>query len=124
MARIDSEKGDVAMVAALAGGASNTAAARAAGKSERTVCRRLEDPEFRRRIAEARDQLFQLALGRLANASTEAVETLRRLLARNDTPTAQLGAARAILEHGPKLREATEYEARISAMEAKVDEVC
>ena len=56
----------------------------------------------------------------LGEASTSAVQTLTALL---DAPSvqAQLGAARAILEHGGRMRESVELAARISTLEEQND---
>ena len=111
-----SPSGDDALAAAIAAGTSVKDAARAAGVSERTAYRRQRDPEFRRRVAEIRSSFMSDAAGRLAEASTEAVSTLKALLTAS-SDSVRLSAARAILEIGPKLREHTELEGRISALE-------
>ena len=58
------------------------------------------------------------AVGQLADASTKAVQTLTALLVA-DSLTVRLGAARSILELGPRLREAVEIEERLSSLEQK-----
>ncbi len=110
-------KGDSALVAALAAGMTVKDAADAAGVRERTAHRRLEDAGFRREVAGARARLVEHALGQLADASAEAVTTLRALL-HAEGESARLGAARSILELGTKLRESVEFEARIARLEA------
>ena len=117
MTEIDRRKGDSALIAALAGGATIRDAAKLAGVGETTVYRRLDDPDFRRRVADARAEMLSQAVGQLADASTEAVATLRALL-NADAETVRLGSARAILELGAKLRE-SELERRIAALEAQ-----
>jgi hypothetical protein len=109
------------LIVALASGKSNAQAAREAGCSVRTVQRRLSDPEFSRRVSEARGEMFGRAVGMLADATASAVETLKGLL-KAQSETIQLGAARCILEMGPKLRESTELAERISALESKIGE--
>jgi hypothetical protein len=86
-------KGDAALVVALA-----------AGKTVRQA------------VAEARSKLVDAALGQLADASAEAVTTLRALL-HAEGESVRLGAARSILELGTKLRESVEFEQRISRLE-------
>lgn len=108
---------DTALVAALAGGATVEAAAKLAGVSERTVYRRLENAGFRRQVAEARAAMIERATAKLAEASTEAAATLRALLDASSPPAVRLGAARAILELGTRLREAEELEKRIAELE-------
>ena len=106
-----------------AGGATVQAAADQGGVSERTAYRRLEDPAFRQRVADARAELIARAVGRLADASADAAATLRALLTA-ESEMARLGAARSILDLAIKLRESEELEARIRALEdhATVDQ--
>ena len=80
VAESGSPSGDNAVAAAIAAGTSIKEAARAAGVSERTAYRRQRDPEFRRRVDEIRSSFLSDAVGRLAEASTEAVSTLKALL--------------------------------------------
>lgn len=108
--------GDDAFVIAYASGTSLREAARTAGISESTAYRRLKDPAFRRRVSEIRTSFLNEAVGRLCEAANKAVSTLEALLnARSES--VRLNAARAILELGPKLREQTELEERITALE-------
>jgi len=111
------ENADEALIAALASGQTVQDAAKTAGVSARTAHRRLDDPAFARRVTEARSEMVKRAVGQLAEASAEAVTTLRALL-RAESETARLGAARSILELGSRLRESTELEERLSALEA------
>ena len=97
------------LVALLAGGRTVEAAASEVGISERTVYRRLEDPEFRLQLGQLRGHMLQLAAAQLADSSTEAAQTLRALLSAS-SETVRLGAARAILELGTRFREAAEGE--------------
>jgi hypothetical protein len=107
------------MIAALAAGASVPAAARAGGVSERTAYRRLEDPAFRQAVEDARADIVARAVAKLSAASTEAAETLRRLLY-SDMDFAKLAAARSILELGAKLREQLDLSERIAALEERL----
>jgi hypothetical protein len=110
---------DSALIAALACGGTVEASATAAGVSEATVYRRLAEPDFRRRIDEARADMVSRAVARIGAASTLAADTLRELLkARSET--VRLGAARAVLELGAKLREQTELAERIAALEREL----
>jgi hypothetical protein len=118
MSGIERRKGDAALVAALASGRTVRDAAKAAGVSEATAHRRLREPAFRQAVSEARGRMVENAVGQLADASTAAVATLRALL-EAEADTVKLGAARAILEMGTKLRESVELEARIAALEGR-----
>ena len=116
----DRRKGDDALLLALAAGKTITDASIAAGLGERTARRRLDGPDFRRRVAEARTEMVSRALGKLADSMTEAADTLRQLL-RAEGESVRLGAARSVLELGNKLRESVEIEARLQALERQID---
>lgn len=107
------------LVLALACGATVEAAARQAGTSDRTVYRRLKDPKFRAQVREARAEMVKRASGMLTAAAGESVRTLLSLQKESVTPAVRLGAARAVLELGIKVREMVELEARIAALEAQ-----
>jgi hypothetical protein len=105
---------------ALACGATVEAAARQAGVSESTAHRRLAEAEFRRELQALRADMVQRTAGALTAAATEAVRTLLELL-RSSTPFAvRLGAARSVLEIGLRLREVTDLEERLSALEGQI----
>lgn len=112
--------GDSALVAALAAGASVEAAAKSAGMSARTAYRRLEDPAIRKLIDEARAEIVARAVAKLSAASTQAADTLRRLLY-SDSDFARLAAARSILELGMKFREHGEMSERLAALESLME---
>ena len=109
---------DALLVAALAAGSTQQEAATKAGVSLRTVVRRLGDADFRLAVLQARGDLVDRAIGLLADAGTSAVGTLKGLLGA-ESEMARLGAAKAILELGAKLREQGEIEARLRAVEAR-----
>lgn len=108
------------LIAAFAGGSKVEDAAREAGVSESTAYRRLRDADFKKRVADARAAMVSRVVGQLADASTTAAATLRRLL-NADSENVRLGAARAILELGSKLREGEELEQRIAALEEAME---
>src|SRR5687767_2031550 len=97
-------KGEVGLILALASGATVRDAAKSAGVSERHTYRLLEDSSFRRQVGEVRAEMLSRACGSLADASTEAVQTLRGLLS-SGPPPVRLGAAKSILELACKLRD-------------------
>lgn len=109
---------DEALALAVASGRTLRDAAVAAGIGERTATRRLADPAFRRRVTELRGDMVDRALGKLADGMAEAADCLRRLLSAS-SETARLGAARALLELGAKLRESVELEQRLQALEER-----
>lgn len=121
MAGSGRKKADEVLSLALARGDTVAAASEAASIGERTAYRRLADPEFRRHVVELRAGMVERALGKLADAATEAVDTLRTLLS-SGTDSTRLGAARSILELGTKLRESVELEQRLAMLETRLDE--
>ena len=107
---------DSTLVMALAAGGTVEAAAKAADVSETTAYRRQREPAFRQRVAEVRDEMVSRAVARLSATSTLAADCLRELL-KAQSETVRLGAARAILELGSRLREQEDLGARIAALE-------
>jgi len=105
------------LVLALACGATVEAAARQADVSDRTVYRRLQDPKFRTQVRDARAEMVKRSAGMLTAAAGESVRTLLALQKAPTPPAVRLGAARAVLELGIKVREMVELEARIEALE-------
>jgi hypothetical protein len=113
------KKNEDALLLALACGATVEAAARQCQLSDRTVYRRLKDPEFRSRLQAVRSDMVQRAAGMLTAAAGEAVRTLLALQKESAPPAVRLGAARAVLEIGIRVRELADLEARIAALEAQ-----
>jgi hypothetical protein len=113
------KKGDEALLLALACGASVEAAARQCKLCERTVYRRLEDPAFRARVQEARGDMVKRSAGMLTAAAGESVRTLLSLQKESAPAAVRLGAARAVLELGIKVRELVDLEGRIAALETQ-----
>jgi putative ubiquitin-RnfH superfamily antitoxin RatB of RatAB toxin-antitoxin module len=116
MKQKDTPAGEQELILALAAGATVREAAEKSGIGERTVYRRLAEAAFRRAVKEARGRMFDSAVGQLAGLTSKATETLQRLM-ESDKPSEALGAAKAVLELGPRLRRATELEERICGFE-------
>lgn len=83
-----------AFVAALAGGLSVPAAAKAAGMSERTAYRRWARPEVRREVSALRAVVLQEAVGRLTAGATRAAEVVLELLESQDEKVRLAAASR------------------------------
>jgi hypothetical protein len=113
------ERKNEALAVHLAAGQTVERAAELVGLSEATVYRRLRDPAFRRRVSELRAEMTDRALGTLSAAASAAVGTLC-LLFKAKSESARLGAARAVLELGAKLKESTEFESRLRALEERL----
>jgi hypothetical protein len=112
----DRRGSDGLLLAALASGSSVERAAKAAGLSIRTAYRRLADPGFAARLAQARDELLLAALGELAVCASEAVATLRELLSAPDDRI-RLAAAKSTLEQLLRLRETLTLSQRMATLE-------
>jgi hypothetical protein len=111
---------DEALIAALACGATIENAARSAGTSVATANRRLKDPTFRKRLQDFKDGMVQRSAATLTAASTESVKTLLSLQQSTVPYTVRLGAARAIIELGIKMRDSAELHERIAALEERL----
>jgi hypothetical protein len=120
MADFGRRKRDDALAVALAAGRTLRDAAAAVGVGERTATRRWADPEFRRLVTELRAAAVERATGKLADGMARAAATLRRLL-RANSEAVRLGACRATLELGIRLRENHELETRLAALETRVN---
>lgn len=104
---------------ALARGATLKEAAKSGGVSTKTVRRRLADPEYQARVSQQRSEFTQRAIGLLAHATTQAVDSLIGLLeARSEM--ARLGAAKAILDYTISLTENQETQRRITILEEMI----
>jgi hypothetical protein len=114
------KKAEDKLLLALACGATVESAARECGVSARTVYRRLNEPAFRQRLQRLRSDMVQRTAGTLTAASAEAVRTLVELLKPKVADTTRLGAAKAVLESGVKLRELAELEERLAALEEQM----
>jgi hypothetical protein len=108
---------DEQLLLTLACGSTIDAAAAKLKISTSTVQRRLKDPKFQQRLREVRHDMVTRATSMLTAAAMEAVKTLLSLQAAESPPTVRLGAARAVLELGSKLRESIELSERITALE-------
>jgi hypothetical protein len=110
---------DEKFLMALAFGATVESAAHTAGISDRTAYRRMNEPAFRKRLQKVRDDIVQRTAGAVTAAWTESVKTLLSLQQPTVSATVRLGAARAILEIGIRLREITDLAERIAALEGE-----
>jgi hypothetical protein len=110
-------KDDEAIIFAMAAGATVAGAAEHAKVSEKTVRRRLANPDFRRRVAEARSEMLVRAVGRLSIAGVQTVDDLIALRSAS-SESVRLGACRALLEFLFKGNDAVILEQRIQALEA------
>ena len=117
MSRKGRRNADHQLLLALACGVTVENAARQAGISPSTVYRRLADTDFRRRLQALQRDMVSRTAGTLTAASGESVRTLLELQKPSAPPAVRLGAARAVLEMGMKVREAADLEERLAALE-------
>jgi len=122
MARPKNSRANEVLVAALACGATKESAAHQAGVSLSTVHRRLGDPEFCRELQAFRADIVRRTAAALTAAGLEFVKTLVGLTSPGTPPATRLGAARAGLELGIKVREATDLEERLAALEQRLEQ--
>jgi hypothetical protein len=115
-------KTDDTLIRALASGATVEDAARQCGVSEALVRRKLRDERFRRELARCRGGMTCRVAGVLTAAGLEAVKTLLDLQKPGIAPATRLGAARAVLEVGMKLREVIDLAVQLIELDAKLGE--
>jgi hypothetical protein len=111
---------DEPLALAIATGMTIRDAAHAAGVSERTAARRAAEPEFRHRVTQLRGDMVARASGQMADAMTEAATELRRLIKESKNDNVRLGACRAMVELGTRLRDTVELQEALRALEAEV----
>jgi hypothetical protein len=95
-------------------------AARQAGVSDTTVYRRLKEPDFQAKLQAARQEMVDRTASMLTAASLESVKTLLKLQGDGHPYPVQLGASKAILEYGLKLRENADLGQRLAVLEAQM----
>jgi hypothetical protein len=95
-----------------------TAAASAVGIGEKTLRRWLAEPEFQGDYRAVREQAVRMAVGRLQGLLSTATETLQRAMTCG-TPTTEVRAAVALIEHGFKGTELLDLAERVAALESK-----
>jgi hypothetical protein len=101
----DRSQANAALIAALLSGLTIAQAAEQAGISEPTARRRLKDDAFREQLAEARAELIDTTVARLAWTSGMAVYALADVARNGRNEAARVSAARAILELTLRRRE-------------------
>lgn len=100
----------------IASGLTIRAAAKKAKISERTARRRVNDPDFAKRVAELRAGMTSEALGILSRSLTAAANRLRTLVKH---PKGEIAtrACKVIIDAQSRLRQSAEFEERLAALE-------
>jgi hypothetical protein len=106
------------LIILLASGRTIRSAAKTCGTSERTVQRRMADPDFQKAVSRARVELQNKAVSALVDGSGAAVRTLKKLL-RAKSESVRLQAVRTFLEFGLKTAQSADLESRVTALERK-----
>jgi hypothetical protein len=89
-------------------------AAGAAGVSEATLWRYRQDPEFSRRLREARREAVDHTVLRLQRVSPDAVTVLHDLMMKEDAPAAaRITAARTVLDYSIRAVEIDELRRQV-----------
>jgi uncharacterized protein YggE len=108
-------------IIALLNEPSTKEAAAAAGVSEVTLWRWLQDDTFRAPYMQARRLAVQRAIARTQAVTSEAVETLREVMKSSVAmPSARVAAAKAILDYAMKGIELEDHENRLAEIERKL----
>jgi len=108
---------DDRLLVELLAGCSTTEAASRVGISRSTLWRRTRDPEFAKRLDDARAEQFRVITDQLRGHATSAITTLVELCRYAESETVRLGAARAVLDHTARMHEVHTLGARITALE-------
>ena len=111
---------DEVLIEALGRGSTQAEASKLAGCAVRTVARRLDDPQFVRRVDVFRDALLEAGAAKLGDLIGLATSTLRELLADDVPPQIRLGSAKTVLDASLKLRDSLLLEKRLTALETRV----
>src|SRR4051794_13888652 len=111
---------DERLIMALACGATLENAAATVGVSKATAFRRSQESEFQEELRKTKADMVGRTAAMLTAAAGEAVKTLLSLQKDSTPPSSRLGAARAVLELGVRLRESAELEGRIAAIESQL----
>ena len=114
----DSGRFNELLAVAVAAGSTIRAAAESCGCSERQGYRVAASPEFKSRVSAIRSEMTSQAVGELSAAASEAVATIRELLASTNEPSVRLNAAKAILNALGPMSELGELRSRLDALES------
>jgi hypothetical protein len=86
----------------------------------RTVYDWLEQDKFKKQVAIYQSRLIDEALGKLAEAATKAVQTLIGCLDSTEGENVKVRAALGILDQLVRLKDLTDIERRLSALEERM----
>lgn len=119
----DRQNADELLAGYLASGMRIEDAARKAGVAESTAYRRRRNPKFQQRVQELRNEMLGRAVGILADGASEASATLWWLVQKAKSESVRLGACRALLEMGTRLRESAELAEQVADLRRQLEEL-
>ncbi len=111
---------DETLLMALACGATVEEAATKAGLCRKTAAKRVGEAAFQGRLRDLRGDMAKRASSMLTAAGMSSVRTLLQLQEVTNPPAVRLGAARAALEIGLRIRETVEMEDRLLQVERQL----
>jgi hypothetical protein len=110
-------------ITSLLAGNSIQVAARAASVNEKTADRWLKLSHVQKALRDAQRAIFEAAVFCIISDVSEARATLRGIMTNTEVPaTTRVRAAQILLEQAIALRKANEMEARIAALEARMEQ--
>ena len=113
---------DEVIVAELLNSVSIRAAAKKLGLQEKTIYKRMKQPEFDKLYANARKEVVEQATARLQNFANQAVSCLALVMSKQEyAPQVRINAADAILRYCLKFSEKADITDRIDKLEAALD---
>ena len=112
---------DEIMLTALARGDSYAEAGKAAKSSERTVRRRMSDPEFVAELGRRRGAFVSAVTGALVSNASIAVEVILECLEEGDRTSDRLKAAQLLLGMARQFHSDCDIDARLVALEAAAE---
>ncbi len=99
-----------------------TSAAKAAGVSEQTLWRWMQQTDFQEHYRMAKRRVVEQAITRLQGVTGQAVSTLQEIMINtNFSPTPRVLAARTILEFSLKAVELEDLAARVEELERRLE---
>lgn len=111
------------VLAALLTAPNKAEAAKAAGISPRTLRDYLADSTFQSEYQRAFGNMVEDAAAQARQSFAPALSTLREIVEdKSEDANARISAARAILSHGMKLIETTDILARLTELEAAMED--
>lgn len=102
---------------ALAAGATQVAAGKAAGVADRTVRAWLQEPTFVDMLREERARLIDAGAGRLAALVDHAADALENVLKDSGSDAARVSAARVVFESLLKIRDQSEFAEKLRELQ-------